>query len=43
MGLIRTPAPVGRIKGEFARASPEMAEEELPPDAVGVATNGAFA
>ncbi len=36
MGLPKTPAPTVRIKFESAGAPPEMAEEGLPPDVVGV-------
>ncbi len=42
MSLPNTSAPDMRIECESAGASPEMAEEEQPPDLVGVLA-GAFA
>ncbi len=36
MGLPKTPAPDVRIEDESAGVPPEMAEDDLPPDAIGV-------
>jgi hypothetical protein len=42
MGLSKTPAPDVRIEGESAGVPPAMAEDDLPPDVIGVPP-GAFA
>ncbi len=41
MGLPKTPAPVVRIEEESAGVPPVMAEDDLPPDTIGVPP-GAF-
>ena len=42
MGLPKTPAPDVRIEDESAGLPPVMAEDDLPPDVIGVLP-GAFA
>ncbi len=42
MGLSKTPAPDVRIEGEFAGVPHAMAEDDIPPDVIGVPP-GAFA
>jgi len=42
IGIPKTPAPDVRIEDESAGAPPELAEDDLPPDMIGVPP-GAFA
>ncbi len=42
MGVSKTPAPDVRIEGESAGVPPVMADDDLPPDIIGVPL-GAFA